>query len=288
MLLRAYVMGGQVAAALAAYAGARERLADELGTDPSPETAALYTAILRGELALPARPRRPPALAGWSAGTVSCASWTRPSRRGPRRVGRGRRGRRRGRHRQDHAAAGLGGPARGRRGHRAAGVVRAAGPARCRWTRCSPRWPTCCASPGPTRPPTCSAPTRPILAPAARRCRTQPAAAAGARDSMLGPAVLYAALVRVLGRLAERAPAGRGDRRRAPGRAGAGGLAAVRPAGPGGGRGGRGGPARRGRAAAGHRVHPPGRARPRRRRRRWSARAGSTSCTRGRRDTRCS
>ena len=56
LLLRAYVLGGQVAAALAAYASARERLADDLGTDPSPETAGLYTAILRGELAAPARP----------------------------------------------------------------------------------------------------------------------------------------------------------------------------------------------------------------------------------------
>jgi DNA-binding SARP family transcriptional activator len=51
VLLRAQVMGGQVAAALAAYARARERLADELGTDPSPETEALQLAILRGELA---------------------------------------------------------------------------------------------------------------------------------------------------------------------------------------------------------------------------------------------
>ena len=56
VLLRAYVMGGRVAGALAAYASARERMADELGTDPSPETAALYTAILRGELVAPARP----------------------------------------------------------------------------------------------------------------------------------------------------------------------------------------------------------------------------------------
>ena len=38
VLLRAQVMGGRVAAALAAYASTRERLADELGTDPSPET----------------------------------------------------------------------------------------------------------------------------------------------------------------------------------------------------------------------------------------------------------
>jgi DNA-binding SARP family transcriptional activator len=56
VLLRAYVLGGRVAAALDAYASARERLAVELGTDPSPETAALYTAILRGELSSPSRP----------------------------------------------------------------------------------------------------------------------------------------------------------------------------------------------------------------------------------------
>jgi DNA-binding SARP family transcriptional activator len=56
VLLRAYVMGGRVAGALSAYASARERMADELGTDPSPETSALYTAILRGELTPPARP----------------------------------------------------------------------------------------------------------------------------------------------------------------------------------------------------------------------------------------
>jgi tetratricopeptide (TPR) repeat protein len=61
ILLRAYVAGGRVAAALAAYAQARERLADELGTDPSPETVALYTAILRGELpAAPPVPARGP------------------------------------------------------------------------------------------------------------------------------------------------------------------------------------------------------------------------------------
>src|SRR5579872_2422297 len=53
VLLRAYVAGGQVAAALAAYARARERLAAELGTDPSPQTVALYTAILRGQVPVP-------------------------------------------------------------------------------------------------------------------------------------------------------------------------------------------------------------------------------------------
>jgi DNA-binding SARP family transcriptional activator/tetratricopeptide (TPR) repeat protein len=50
VLLRGYVMGGQVAAALAVYAAARQRLADELGCDPAPETAAVHMAILRGEL----------------------------------------------------------------------------------------------------------------------------------------------------------------------------------------------------------------------------------------------
>jgi DNA-binding SARP family transcriptional activator/tetratricopeptide (TPR) repeat protein len=65
VLLRAYVAGGRVAAALSAYAQARERLAAELGTDPSPETVALYTAVLRGEL-----PSPPPATASRPAGLV--------------------------------------------------------------------------------------------------------------------------------------------------------------------------------------------------------------------------
>jgi DNA-binding SARP family transcriptional activator/tetratricopeptide (TPR) repeat protein len=50
IVMRGYALGGQNAAALAAYAASRERLADDLGADPSPETAALHTAILRGEL----------------------------------------------------------------------------------------------------------------------------------------------------------------------------------------------------------------------------------------------
>ena len=65
ILLRAHVAGGRVAAALSAYAQARERLAAELGTDPSPETVAVYTAILRGEL-----PSPPPAPAGRPVGLV--------------------------------------------------------------------------------------------------------------------------------------------------------------------------------------------------------------------------
>jgi len=61
LLLRAYVLGGQAAAALSLYAAARERFADELGADPSPETAGLYLAILRGEVAAPVRPATSPA-----------------------------------------------------------------------------------------------------------------------------------------------------------------------------------------------------------------------------------
>jgi AAA ATPase domain/Bacterial transcriptional activator domain len=65
VLLRAYVAGGRVAAALAAYAKARERLVTDLGTDPSPETVALYTAILRGEV-----PALPPVPAPGATGLV--------------------------------------------------------------------------------------------------------------------------------------------------------------------------------------------------------------------------
>ena len=51
LLMRAYVAGGRVGSALSAYAVARERLADDLGTDPSPDTDSLHRAILRGEVA---------------------------------------------------------------------------------------------------------------------------------------------------------------------------------------------------------------------------------------------
>ncbi len=65
VLLRAYVAGGRTGAALAAYAEARERLAEELGADPSPETEGLHTAILRGEL-----PSRPPLPGRPAAGLI--------------------------------------------------------------------------------------------------------------------------------------------------------------------------------------------------------------------------
>jgi DNA-binding SARP family transcriptional activator len=52
-LMEALTRSGRPASALAAYSGARERLAEDLGAAPSTETEALHTAILLGELPLP-------------------------------------------------------------------------------------------------------------------------------------------------------------------------------------------------------------------------------------------
>lgn len=49
-LMEALTRWGRPASALAAYSGARERLAEDLGAGPSTETEALHTAILLGEL----------------------------------------------------------------------------------------------------------------------------------------------------------------------------------------------------------------------------------------------
>jgi DNA-binding SARP family transcriptional activator len=49
LLMVARAAGGRHASALAAYARLRARLGDDLGIDPSPETEALHTAIVRGE-----------------------------------------------------------------------------------------------------------------------------------------------------------------------------------------------------------------------------------------------
>ncbi|WP_316247638.1 BTAD domain-containing putative transcriptional regulator [Nonomuraea sp. PA05] len=56
--MTALYRGGRQGEALAAYQGLRERLAEELGVDPAPETAALYEALLRQEPGLgpPAAP----------------------------------------------------------------------------------------------------------------------------------------------------------------------------------------------------------------------------------------
>ena len=67
--MRAYVAGGRVGSALSAYAKARQRLAEDLGADPSPETDALHGAILRGEVAVanPVLPSAIPRLVGRSS-----------------------------------------------------------------------------------------------------------------------------------------------------------------------------------------------------------------------------
>jgi DNA-binding SARP family transcriptional activator len=49
-VMRAHVLAGRPALALAAYADLRASLADELGTDPAPETESLHTAVLRGDV----------------------------------------------------------------------------------------------------------------------------------------------------------------------------------------------------------------------------------------------
>jgi DNA-binding SARP family transcriptional activator/tetratricopeptide (TPR) repeat protein len=49
LLMTARAAGGRPASALAGYARLRARLGDDLGVDPSPETEALHTAIVRGE-----------------------------------------------------------------------------------------------------------------------------------------------------------------------------------------------------------------------------------------------
>lgn len=51
LVMQAQTLAGRPALALAAFAELSERLADELGADPAPETLALHTAVLRGELA---------------------------------------------------------------------------------------------------------------------------------------------------------------------------------------------------------------------------------------------
>lgn len=63
-VMRAHAAAGRPAQALTVYAELRATLADELGTDPAGETAALHTAILRGDLPVVRSASRVPALVG--------------------------------------------------------------------------------------------------------------------------------------------------------------------------------------------------------------------------------
>ena len=213
VLLRAQVMGGRVAAALAAYASTRERLADELGTDPSPETEALQLAILRGEL-VPPGPAPAPAALGLVGREEELAYLDAVALRAHAAGGRQRRGggdRGRGRHRQDHPAAHLGRPAGGRRGHGAGGHVRAARPGHAAG-RAAGRAGRTARRLGPEVAADLLEGDEPLLGPVLAPgpgpvalvpdSQARPVLA----DSMLGPAVLYAALVRLLGRLTARGP----------------------------------------------------------------------------------
>ncbi len=226
LLLRAHVMGGRVAGALSLYASARERMADELGTDPSPETTALYTAILRGELTAPgpaASGAAGPGMAGPGLGGPGGPGLVGPGLVGPGLVGR------------DDELAYL--EAIAARAREAAEVVVLDGEAGIGKTTLLRAWAGLRTAAGDTvliascGPLDHSMPLDALLTALAALLRglgPDPAAdvlgadaallgpllnlAPGPRlppmlaDSMLGPAVLYSALVRALRRLTERAP----------------------------------------------------------------------------------
>ena len=105
-LMRLHYLRGDRAAAIAAFERFEQRLKDELGTRPSAETIELLATIERGAAALPARRAtapasllRPPRLIGRDAR----AAGARARLGEPARLPAGRRGR----HRQEPAAAGV-------------------------------------------------------------------------------------------------------------------------------------------------------------------------------------
>src|SRR5579859_6458491 len=207
VLLRAYVAGGQVAAALAAYARARERLAAELGTDPSPPTVALYTAILRGQVpaAPPVAARRPAGLVGRDDELAYLDSIAGRARDGPTELV------------VVDGEAGVGKTAllRAWAARRAAAGEQVLLASCGQLDRAMPLDALLAALSALLRRLGADA-TADLLGPDATTLTTLLGAASEKRghagsdpilaDSMLGPAVLYAALVRVVARLAQRAP----------------------------------------------------------------------------------
>ncbi len=208
LLLRGYVTGGRVAAALAAYARARTRMADELGTDPSPETAALYTAILRGELTTgPGPPQSSPGLVGRDDELDCLEAIAARARAGSAQVA------------VVDGEAGIGKTTllRAWAGRRAADgdtvLIASCGPL----DRSLPLDALLTALAarlrelGPEDSAAILSTDAALLAPLLNlttgpQLKGATAAATLLADSMLGPGVLYSALVRALGRLAERAP----------------------------------------------------------------------------------
>jgi DNA-binding SARP family transcriptional activator len=208
LLLRGYVTGGRVAAALAAYARARTRIADELGTDPSPETAALYTAILRGELTTgPGPPQSSPGLVGRDGELDCLEAIAARARAGSAQVA------------VVDGEAGIGKTTllRAWAGRRAADgdtvLIASCGPL----DRSLPLDALLTALAarlrelGPEDSAAILSTDAALLAPLLNlttgpQLKGATAAATLLADSMLGPGVLYSALVRALGRLAERAP----------------------------------------------------------------------------------
>jgi DNA-binding SARP family transcriptional activator len=211
VLLRAYVAGGQVAAALAAYAQARERLAAELGTDPSPPTVALYTAILRGQVpaAPPVAARRPAGLVGRDDELAYLDTIAGRGRDGPTELV------------VVDGEAGIGKTAllRAWAARRAAAGEQVLLASCGQLDRAMPLDALLAALSALLRRLGADA-TADLLGPDATtlttllgeipagpsQATTNPAAGPILADSMLGPAVLYAALVRVVARLAQRAP----------------------------------------------------------------------------------
>ncbi len=85
LVMRAQALADRPALALAAFADLSARLAEDLGTDPSPATTHLHTAILRGELA-PAAGTTPTGLVGRTSQVAHLDALAARAREGTVRV----------------------------------------------------------------------------------------------------------------------------------------------------------------------------------------------------------